>query len=206
MIGRTCIGHHQQQGVHHRIVPLRGQQADRVGRAVDPQIVAVDAQERLVAQQRQRAREPPARFHQLIALVRDHDVEIARARRQMRLDRVRQIMDVDHDAAHTGRAQPVEHMIEKRLAGHLDQRLGACGGERPHALAQARGHHHRGGRHRAARIGAQGQRPRHAATSTSGSPRLSRGTFCSNQRATGISAGWRRSRSRYAHTRGHSPA
>ena len=115
------------------------EQADRVDRAVDPEIVAVDDEE---ASRRRSAAAPWSRRRRSPAAGR------ARRRRctsrspalcaQMRLDRIGEIMDVDDRPADPGRAQPIEHMIEQRLAGHLDQRLGPRRGERAHPLAEAR--------------------------------------------------------------------
>ena len=189
--------HQQQQRVHRRIAPRRRQRPDRVGRAVDPQIVAVDAEERRVAEQRQGTDEPAAGLEQPRALVRDRHLDIMDPRVQMRLQRVGQIMDVDHGAPDSGAAQPIEDMVDQRLAGDADQRLGPRGGERAHPLAQAGRHHHRHLRHAPAGIGAQRQRPLRAhAASTIGSPRRPSGTLASNHARTGASAGWARSRSR----------
>ena len=51
-------------------------------------------------------------------------------------------------------AEPVEHMIEQRLAGDLHQRLRQRVGERAHARAEARGEHHGAADRRAAIRGA----------------------------------------------------
>ena len=52
-------------------------------------------------------------------------------------------MDVDHDMAHTRRLDPVEAVVDQRLARDAHQRLGSRGGQRAHALAEPRRHHHR---------------------------------------------------------------
>lgn len=64
----------------------------------------------------------------------------------MGLQRIGKIVDVDDHLFDPGGAQPVEDMIEQRLAANLDQRLGAGRGQRPHPLAEPGGHDHRGGR------------------------------------------------------------
>jgi hypothetical protein len=126
----------------------------------------------------------------------------------MGLDRVGEIMDIDDGLAHPGGPKPFQRMIEKRLAGDLDERLGPRRGKRTHSLAQPRRHDHRYLRHRAARARAQRQRlaiSAHAACpglnpagnpSAQASARRSSGTCASNQDRTGASAGWARFRSR----------
>ena len=63
---------------------------------------------------------------------------------EMPLDLLGEVMHVDHRALDAGLGQPVEHMIDQRLAGDLDQRLRHRVGERPHARAEAGGQHHGG--------------------------------------------------------------
>ena len=149
--------------------------------------------------------QPAAGFHQQVALVRDHDLEPVRAAREMRFERVRQIVDVDDHLLHARGAQLLEHMIEQRLAGDLDQRLGPGRGQRAHPLAETGSHDHRRMRH-------LGRAPRRASArpASSGScrllPRLARGArggmLASNQSRTGFRCGCSRSRSSRPHIRG----
>ena len=70
--------HEQQQGVHPRLVPARGEQPQRVDRAVDPEIVGIDDEERIGVDQRQRRWQAAAGFEQLLALVGDSDLNAFR--------------------------------------------------------------------------------------------------------------------------------
>ena len=183
---------------------MRREQLDRVGRAVDPQIVAVEREERIAVDQRRGLDEPAAGLHQQVALVGDHHLKPVRAARQMRFERVGEIMDVDDDLLDARHAQLLEHMVEQRLAVDLDQRLGLGRGQRTHALAQPGGHDHRGTRHFGRHFGAQPQgapawlmRP-----ALHGSRRCSGAMFASNQSRTGSRCGWARSRSSRPHIRG----
>ena len=155
------MGHEQQQRVHPARVPLRGEQAQRVGRAIDPQIVAVDREEGIAVDQRRRLDQPATGLEQLRALVGDGDVEI-RAATQMGFERVGEIVDVDHRTLDPGRAQAVEDMVEERLAGDFDQRLGTGCGQRAHSRAQPGGHDHRGARHVGGDVCADGEGAGHA--------------------------------------------
>ncbi|MEG8054644.1 hypothetical protein QP185_18120 [Sphingomonas aerolata] len=86
-------------------------------------------------------------------------------------------------------------MVDQRLAGYFNQRLGARRGQRPHPFAEPGRHHHRGLGHRPARDRTDHALTAHAAN-TSGSPRCEGGTLASNQIATGAITGWAKSRSR----------
>ena len=145
----------QQQRVHPLRVPDAAHHGEGFGRAVDPEIVAVDAEERLVAQQRLCLHQAAARLQQLRAFVGHGEFQPAPPRLEMRFDRVGEIMDIDHHLAHAAGLQPVERMIHQRLARHLDQRLGSRRGKRPHPLAKARRHQHRGVDHARALMPAQ---------------------------------------------------
>ena len=151
----------------------------------------------MIPNQIARLHQPAAGFHQAAAFIGNDDVD-ALDPRQVCLQRVGEIMDVDHRALDSGRTQPIEHMIEQRLARHLDQRLRPRRRQRAHPLAQAGGHHHRGFGHLAAGIGAdrQGALRRHRAAISIGSPRSAGGTCASNQALTGASSGIARSCSR----------
>ena len=62
----------------------------------------------------------------------------------MPLDLLGQMMDVDHRALDAGLGEPVEHVVDQRLAGDRHQRLRHAIGERAHAQAEAGGEHHGG--------------------------------------------------------------
>ena len=61
----------------------------------------------------------------------------------LRLNRVRQIMDVDDGLCDAAFFQPVNAVIEQGATRNLHQGLGPCGGERTHPLAEPGRHHHR---------------------------------------------------------------
>ncbi len=149
--------------------------------------------------------QPAAGLEQQVALVGDADLQPMRAAAEMRLERVGEIVDVDDHLLHARRAQPVEHMVEQRLAGDLDQRLGPGRGQRPHALAEPGGHDHRGLGHLRRHFGAEA-----AARAWSASRRLlpwlarDAAARCSRRTSRGpaSSRGCARSRSSRPHMRG----
>ncbi len=62
----------------------------------------------------------------------------------MRLEPVGESVDVDHDPLDALGLQPIEQMIDQRLARDLDQGFGPIVRQWPHAGAEARGQHHGG--------------------------------------------------------------
>ena len=82
--------HDEQQRVHRRLVPAVAEQADRVDRPIDPEIVAVDRDKAIVADQRQRLGDAAAGLQQFAALVRDQDIEPFGAS-EMSLDRIGEV-------------------------------------------------------------------------------------------------------------------
>ncbi len=206
VVASTGLRHKKQQCVHRLIVPMGSKQFQRVASTVDPEVIAVDGQERIAVDQRQRALEASASLKQQAAFVRDRDLQTVGMSAQVRLQRVCQVVDVDHDPLHPRRAEPVQDMIKQRLAGDLDQRLGPGRSQRPHPLAEACRHDHRGARDRRLDFRTQPQRPpdgcRAHAASAQGSERQEWGTLQANQSRTGSIAGCERSRSRRPHIRG----
>ncbi len=197
------MGDEQEERVHLGFAPLRGEQAEGVGWAVDPVIVAVDDEESVLSDHRRGLDQPAAGFEQQAALVADRHAEPSAARGKVGLKRVSEIMDVDHDLLDPGGAEAVEDMIDERLSGDFDERFWARCGERAHALAEASGQDHRGSRRR----GVNGWAKRHGARRTSHSgfqaaARAEAGTLASNHALTGASAGCARSRSSKPHKRG----
>ena len=61
---------------------------------------------------------------------------------EVALDLVGEMMDVDHRALDALLGEPVEHVVDQRLAADRDQRLGQLAVERPHARAEPGGEHH----------------------------------------------------------------
>src|SRR3546814_4265386 len=106
----------------------------------------------------------------------------------MRLQRVGEIMDVANAIADARRGDPVEAVVDQRLARYAYQRLGPRRGQRPHPFAEARRHHHRA-------VNGRRFSGAHVPGSIHASARLSAGTCASNQARTGASAGCARSRS-----------
>ena len=135
-------GDEQEERVHLGDVPALGEQAQRVDRAVDPHIVGIDGIEGVALQQGQRLGDAAAGFEQLLAFVREVDPGRRFSGLHRRFDLVGEIMGVDHRVFDAGSSDAIQGAIEQALAGHLDQRFGAGGRERPHALAQPGGHHH----------------------------------------------------------------
>jgi hypothetical protein len=90
---------HQQKRVHPRRVPGIGQSGKDIARPVEPDIVAVEAEERLAVDQRQRLDEAPAGFEQGLAFVRNGDGR-GLAHQDMGFKLVGQIVGIDHRARH----------------------------------------------------------------------------------------------------------
>ena len=65
-----------------------------------------------------------------------------RAAFQMLFDLVRHVVHVDDGGLDAGVGEPVEHVVDQRLAGDLDQRLRQRVGERAHARPRPGGKHH----------------------------------------------------------------
>src|SRR3546814_10560501 len=66
---RARLSDQQQQGVHPLAIPVTREVPDAVLRPVGPDIVAVDDQDRIAAQLRQRLDHPAAGFEQLLPFV-----------------------------------------------------------------------------------------------------------------------------------------
>ena len=94
-----------------------------------------------VAELRQRLDHAAAGAEQLRALVGDDDLRPL-PRRQVPLDLVGEVMHVHHRALDAGFRQPVEHVVDQRLAADRHQRLGYLAVERTHARAEPGRQHH----------------------------------------------------------------
>ncbi len=110
-------------------------------RSVDPDVVDVGDEDGVVAQVRQGPGDAAAGIQEARPLVRDEDPWRA-ATRQMRLHLVGEVVDVDHGGLDADGLEAVEHVVDERPPGHLDQRLGLAVRERPHAGAEPCGEHH----------------------------------------------------------------
>ena len=94
-----------------------------------------------LAQQRQRLEHAAAGPEKLVPLVGDHDVW-ALALREVVLDLVGEVMDVDDGALDSLLGEAIEHVVDQCLAANRDQRLGEAAIEGPHACTQSGGEHH----------------------------------------------------------------
>ena len=139
--------------------------------ALDPQRVGIHVEKRLVAEQLQRLHDAAAGIEQLAALVGDLDLR-PRAAFQMILDLVRHVVHVDDGGFDARVGKAIEHVIDQRLAGDLDQRLRQRVGQRAHARPEPGGEHH-------ARVGSLGS------SHCGGS-----GTCASYQAFRSVIAGW----------------
>ena len=99
-----------------------------------------------VAELRQRLGDAAAGAEQFATLVGDDDLGTL-TRRQVALQRVGEMMHIDHGALDTGIGQAVERIIDQRFAADLDERLWDVAVIRPHARAQAGRQHDRAVRH-----------------------------------------------------------
>ncbi len=113
MAVRTRQRHEKEQGVHALVVPKGGKLAQSVDRAIDPQIVGIDDEERIGVDQRQRLDQAAAGFEQEIALVRDSDLNAFYPCLEMLFEHIGKIVDVDDRLLHSGRPEPVEGVVEE---------------------------------------------------------------------------------------------
>ena len=95
----------------------------RVAHAFDPDGVRIEHEERLAFEIRQRLQDAAAGAEQFVVLFRDADFDVL-ALCQMRLQHVGFVMRVDDDHRHARSDQPVDRVIDQRLARHLTSGLG----------------------------------------------------------------------------------
>jgi hypothetical protein len=62
--------------------------------------------------------------------------------RQMALDLVGEVVDIDHRVLDPFGSEAIEHVVDQWLAADHDQRLGKPAAERTHARAETRCEHH----------------------------------------------------------------
>src|SRR5262245_22209876 len=97
--------------------------------------------ERIWPKLRQSARNGAARVEKRRPLVGDDDSR-ALAAREMRLEPIGVMVDVNDSLIDARRGEAIEHMIDECLSAERDERFGKLIGERPHARAEARREHH----------------------------------------------------------------
>jgi hypothetical protein len=134
----------QQQ---HRVRALDrhgvGQPRQSEDRPVEPEGIAVDDEERRIAEEAggQRRRHRAAGVAERL-LAQDRGAGRPGAGCEMRLDLVGLPVGIDHDLLDARLGQPVECVIEQRAALQRQHRLCRVRGQRPHARAEAGGQDH----------------------------------------------------------------
>jgi len=98
-------------------------------------------EERRLAELRQRLDHAAGGAKKFRALVGDDDPRPL-PRRQMPFDLVGEVMDVHHRAFDAGVRQPVEGVVDQRLAADGHEGLGDLAVERTHARAESGRQHH----------------------------------------------------------------
>ena len=134
---------HEQQDIHVLGVPIGEEAGQRWSRPFDPQRVRVADEERVPAEAGQDLSDAAALVEQLVALVRNRDGR-GGAAREMSLDLVGAVMDIDDGPAHAGVVETVEHMVQHGSAADRDEGLRDRIGDGPHARPHAGREHHRG--------------------------------------------------------------
>ena len=102
------------------IIPCRHQPRNRILACIGPPIVGVDAQERIIRNERQRVDQAAACIAQQIPLVRYTHVEIRCRRRKMLLHLLGEVMHIDDNFADARITQMVKYMIEQGNPAYLD--------------------------------------------------------------------------------------
>jgi hypothetical protein len=82
-------------------------------------IVGIDAQKWVARDQRQRLKQPAAGIAQQGTLIRNGQIKIGRMLRQVCLDLIGEIVDVDYDPPDPSGAQQIKHVIEQRGSSHF---------------------------------------------------------------------------------------
>src|SRR5262245_60299074 len=123
-----------------------------------------------------------ASSEQQAPFVGNHDLRMLTVRK-MPLQLFGKVMHVDDRALDADVSEPIEYVINKRLAGNLDQRFRRRIGQGPHARAQPGSQNHGATRNDAGRGCAHGQT-------------FTGGTLARYQAAREDSAGWDKERCR----------
>ncbi len=105
--------------------------------------IAVEQQERLLAEQRQGAEDSATGFQRFTLRGIGDPPAQARTVAEIGLDLLAKPGMVDHPVVDSGLAQRQQLTLDQWHAGGLDQRLGRVQGGRPHALATPGGEDHR---------------------------------------------------------------
>ena len=136
-LGRT----EQKQAIHAGLVPGGAQTLEGGTALVDPDRIAVDDEEGFAAQNRQSLDDTAAGIEEFLALIGNDDLGRGVSLRPG-FDLIGEVMDIDHDRLAACFAKPRETIFDERHALDGHQRLGLAIGQRLHALAEARRHHH----------------------------------------------------------------
>ena len=129
--------------IHGEAIGFLGKPLQGGGWPLDPEGIRIDDEKGLRAKLWQRLLDAAALVEQEVALIRDHDARRGAAL-QMIDDLVSQVMHVHDGGLDAFGCKPVENVIEQRLAGNGDERLGQCLRDRQHARAASRGEDHGG--------------------------------------------------------------
>src|ERR1035437_2811998 len=117
-----CFGLREEQKIHFGVIPITGQTIQRTFLFIRPDDVAVDGENRFVAQKRQRLLQTTARF-QWLSFFGDFDGQAATIG-DISGQLVLEVRDVDDDFFDPVRPQLVERIFNHRFACHGDQRFG----------------------------------------------------------------------------------
>ena len=112
MAVRARLRHEQEQRVHFRVVPSLRKQIYRVDWPIYPQIIGIHGQKRGVSELVSRLDHASARLEQHRALIRHGNVQVVSIAFEVRFQRIREIMDVDHHVADARRTQAIEAMVD----------------------------------------------------------------------------------------------
>ena len=124
----------KQQDVHLLRPPGLEEARQVLGLTLRPERIGVEDEE-FGAEERQRALDPASRLQERVAFVGDRDGEVGQTR-DVILDHVGQVMDVDHDLAQPGLEQAPERVVDQGTSRDLHERLRPPIGDGPHALAE----------------------------------------------------------------------
>src|ERR1039458_9126009 len=117
-----CFGLREEQKIHLGVIPITGQTIQRTFLFIRPDDVAVDGENRFVAQKRQRLLQTTARFQRL-SFFGDFDGQAATIG-DINGQLVLEVRGIDDDLLDAVCSQPVKRIFNHRFACHGDQRFG----------------------------------------------------------------------------------
>ena len=132
---RAIESREKEQAVHVGFDPGGAQPFERRLLAVEPKGVAVENEEGIVTEKRERLDDAAAGIEQSSPLIGDDDLG-RRLAPCPGFDLFGQMVDIDNGAFAMRRAQAVEAIVDDCLAVHLDERLRQAVGERAHPHAE----------------------------------------------------------------------